>query len=315
MDVGSGTVRGEITRLVKKVEQKIADFQTACGLARKYIPAAVTKHAGETAQGLLEGLVKFALEAAAILAASTAAGALIGALFGGVGAVPGAEIGFEIGLLILEIYGLLTLVEAILKIAGNFMSQLGEFIQLVWDANGDAKQLDLAGRTLADAVGILASAALIAGAAYLMKKGGEAFAKSKFARTLGESDIMKWLKERQKLGTSRKTVAKRFVNAIVDNPKSIVGKTADEIAKLFNDAGFPAKVEQSTKKGTSGKAVQVRIDGHPQITNIQFHPGGGRHTPEGVPYWKVSTNSGKIWVAPRTFKGAEQLGGTIIFYD
>ena len=84
MDVPSGTVTGEIHRLIHDIGQKVADFQTACRLARKHIPGAVAEHAGETAKGLLHGLVDFAIDAAKILAASTAVGALIGALFGGV---------------------------------------------------------------------------------------------------------------------------------------------------------------------------------------------------------------------------------------
>jgi len=60
----------------------------------------------------------------------------------------------------------------------------------------------------------------------------------------------------------------------------------------------------------------VRIQGHPEITNIQVHPGGGRHTPEGSPYWKISTNtSGKTWVVPENFRGAEELGGNVVRYD
>lgn len=359
MDVGSGTVRGEVARVAKKVDQKIQDFSTACKLSDPYIRKAMTEQVGNAAEGLLEGLVKFAREAVGILSVSTAAGALIGALFGGVGAIPGAEIGFEVGLLILELYGLASLVQAILGVAGNLLARLGRFIQLVWQANGDQRQLQAAGKTLADAMGILTSAILMALAAYVLKKGGQAYAKTRFAKTVGETKLMKWLKERQTLSSSRKalgtnkggqpptpsgkankgrtsqmnnttsgadkerqtlsssrkTVATNFVNNILKNPTSVVGKTADDIARLFNDAGYKATVEQSSKKGTSGKAVQVRIEGHPKIANIQYHPGGGRHTLEGVPYWKISTNNGTIWVAPHSFKGADKLGGTIIYYD
>ncbi|WP_373530529.1 DUF4157 domain-containing protein [Nostoc sp.] len=115
---------------------------------------------------------------------------------------------------------------------------------------------------------------------------------------------------------ARKAAARKFVDNIVSNPTSLVGKSANDIAKQFKEAGFEAIVEQSIKKGTSGKAVQIRIKGHPEITNIQVHPGGGRHTPEGVSYWKISTNTqGKVWVVPRSFKGIESLGGKYIFYD
>ncbi len=202
MDVGSGTVTGEVSRIVKKIEQKIDDFRAACSLAITYAPQAIVQHAGETAMGLLSGLIDFAIDAAKILAVSTAVGALIGALFGGVGAIPGAEIGFEIGLLILEYYGLAVLIEAILGIAANLLSQLGSFVNQVWNANGKPKKVDAAGRTLADALGILVSALLVALAAYLMKKGGEALAKSKFANAVGETKLARWLADRQRMKTS-----------------------------------------------------------------------------------------------------------------
>jgi hypothetical protein len=202
MDVGSGTVRGEITRFVKKIEQKIDDFKEACRMSVAYMPEAIAKRAGEVGMGLLQGLLEFAKDAVKILAISTAIGALIGALFGGVGAIPGAEIGFEIGLLILEYYGLAMLIEAVLSIAVDLIGQLGKFISLVWDASGDKKQLDLAARTLADVIGILVSAVLIAAAAYLLKKGGEALRKTKFAQTVGETRLAQWFKERQQFKTT-----------------------------------------------------------------------------------------------------------------
>ena len=154
MDVGSGTVRGEITRIVKKVEQTIQDFKDACTGSVGYMPGAIKRRAGDAAMGILQGLIDFALDAVKILAISTAAGALIGALFGGVGAIPGAEIGFEIGLLILEYYGLAMLIQSVLMVAGDLVGQLGKFIGFVWDASGDPKQVDLAAQALAEAIGI-----------------------------------------------------------------------------------------------------------------------------------------------------------------
>jgi hypothetical protein len=208
MDVGSGTIRGEITRAVKKIEQKIDDFKKACELAVRYAPHSIKEHVGEVSLGLITGLIDFAGTAIKILAVSTAVGAMIGALFGGVGAIPGAEIGFEIGLVILEYYGLYTLIETVLQMAGSLVSRLAEFVGLVWNANGDDKQLDLAGQTLADGLGILVSAILAAVAAYLMKKGGEAIMKTKFAKTVGEKPLAKWLSERQKLSTTRQATEK-----------------------------------------------------------------------------------------------------------
>jgi hypothetical protein len=241
MDVGSGTVRGEVTRLVKKIEQKIQDFQTACSLAGKFIPSAITKSVGNTVEGLLTGLIEFAKDAAIILGGSTAVGALIGSLFGGVGAIPGAEIGFEVGLLILKIYGLYMLVEAIIGVAGNLLSQLGQFIQLVWTADGDKKKLEQAAQSLADALGTLVAAVLMVLAAYLLKKRGEAFSKTKFAKTVGETRLMEWLKKRQQFETSKENIPKKT------NPegKSEVPKVQD----LEIEGGKKVLAEKPTADG------------------------------------------------------------------
>jgi hypothetical protein len=107
-----------------------------------------------------------------------------------------------------------------------------------------------------------------------------------------------------------------FVDGIVGDPRTVAGRSAEDLADQFTAAGYPATVEHTNKRGTSGNAVQVRIQGHPEITNIQVHPGGGRHTPEGSPYWKISTNTqGKTWVIPGDFRGADELGGNVVRYD
>ena len=241
MDVGSGTVSGEITRIIHKVEQKVTDFRTACSLAGKHIPKAVAEHAGDAGAGLLHGLVDFALDAVKILAVSTAAGALIGALFGGVGAAPGAEIGFEIGLLILEAYGLTMLIEAILDAAGDMVSQLGTFLHLVWHANGDRKQLDAAGQALADALGILVAAILTAAAAYVLHRGFEAIADTKFGKTVGKSDLKKWFDERQRQQTTRDTVAERRKRAREQRMRREreARRRAQRLEQLYKEAKNP----------------------------------------------------------------------------
>ena len=117
-------------------------------------------------------------------------------------------------------------------------------------------------------------------------------------------------------GPEPAAAARSFIDNITGDPRSVAGRSAQDIADQFTAAGFRATVEQSRKKGTSGNAVQVRIERHPQITNIQVHPGGGRHTPEGSPYWKISTNTeGKIWVVPGDFRGGEELTGKVVRYD
>jgi hypothetical protein len=88
----------------------------------------------------------------------------------------------------------------------------------------------------------------------------------------------------------------RRIDGLLSNPKSIWGLSADELAKLFTDAGYKAVVEASSKG--SKKSLQIRIERHPIIGNIQVHPGGGRH---GGAYYKISTsNQGIIKIVDRT---------------
>ncbi len=99
------------------------------------------------------------------------------------------------------------------------------------------------------------------------------------------------------------------VNNIVSNPKSIWGKSAEDIAEEFRGAGYDVTIEQSTRG--SKLSTQIRIKGHPEITNIQFHPGGGRHVGS---YYKISTSTqGKIKVVdPSTYKSDPREKVTII---
>ncbi|MGO4362957.1 DUF6861 domain-containing protein [Terrabacter sp. RAF57] len=262
MDVGSGTVTGEIARLIKKIEQKLKDFRDAGAAAGKYIPAAVAAHVGEAASGLIHGLVDFALDAVKILAISTLVGALIGALFGGAGALPGAEIGFEIGLLILEAYGLAMLIELILSMAGQLLGQLGSFVRQAWEANGDPKKIEDAGKTLAEAIGVLAVAALLAAVAYLMKKGGEALAKTKFAKTIGQTELAKYMSDRANMKSTNEALA----------PKEPVPTTGGK--------GTVPPVVRSRGASGSGTGENFKLEDHPTVREpvVETRPGTARPT-------------------------------------
>lgn len=252
MDVGSGTLRGEATRYVKKFEQKLDDFGDACLASGKYIPEAIGRRSGEMAMGMLQGLLDFALDAAKILGASTAAGALIGAFFGGAGAAPGATLGFEIGMLILEYYGLAMLAEAVLAVSADLLGQLGQFIALAWDANGDKVKIEKAGKALAEALGILVSALLAVAAAYLMKRGANALAKTKFAQKVGQTRLAKWFEERQK-GTSTKEA--------LEKERLAKEKAAKEKAEQEKAAKDKAEQEKAAKdKAEQEKAEQEKAE-------------------------------------------------------
>jgi hypothetical protein len=103
--------------------------------------------------------------------------------------------------------------------------------------------------------------------------------------------------------------AKHLVDNLIENPKSIWGKSAEDIAQQFKDAGYEVILEKSTKG--SKLSTQIRIQGHPKIANIQVHPGGGRH---GGSYYKISTSTqGTIKIVdPITYKPTPGEKATII---
>jgi Domain of unknown function (DUF4157)/Bacterial SH3 domain len=262
MDVGSGTVTGEVTRYAKKFKQKLDDFGAAARASGKYIPVAIGRNAGEMATGLLQGLIDFALDAAKILAGSTAVGALLGSFFGGVGAVPGAEIGFEIGLWILEYYGLYMLAEMILGVAGKLLWQLGQFIALAWEANGDKAKIEKAGESLAEALGILVSAVLMVAVAYVIKRGAKALSKTKFAQKVGETRLAKWLEERKDKTTTKDPGAKeRAATEKLEKEKLEREKAEKEKAekeKAEKEKAEKEKAEQ--EKAEKEKAEQEKAE-------------------------------------------------------
>ncbi|WP_434044807.1 MULTISPECIES: DUF6531 domain-containing protein [Sorangium] len=98
---------------------------------------------------------------------------------------------------------------------------------------------------------------------------------------------------------------------LLKDPKSIWGKSAQEIAEAFEKSGYKATLESSTKG--SKRSTQIRIAGHSEVSNIQVHPGGGRH--EGA-YYKISTSTqGKIKVVdPDTYVPTPGEKATIIPY-
>lgn len=89
-----------------------------------------------------------------------------------------------------------------------------------------------------------------------------------------------------------------LITNLLSDPKSVWGKSVDEIADSFKNAGYGVATEPSTKG--SMRSTQIRVSGHPEIANIQVHPGGGRH---GGAYYKISTSTqGKIKVVdPATY--------------
>ena len=100
-----------------------------------------------------------------------------------------------------------------------------------------------------------------------------------------------------------------IANDFTKSPQSIWGRSADDIAKDLQAAGYQVNIRQSTRG--SGQAVIIEVKDHPEISQIQIHPGGGRH---GGSYYKVSTTTqGTIKVVdPNTYKPSVGERATII---
>ena len=100
-----------------------------------------------------------------------------------------------------------------------------------------------------------------------------------------------------------------IANDFIKNPQAIWGRSTDDIVKDFQAAGYQVNVRNSTRG--SGQAVIIEIKGHPEISQIQYHPGGGRH---GGSYYKVSTTTqGTMKVVdPSSYKPTPGEKSTII---
>lgn len=249
MDVGSGTVTGEVARIRKKIEQTLRDFRDALALSGPFYVDVMGQMASDMGPQLIQGFLTFVKEAAAILGASTAVGALIGAVFGGVGAVPGATIGFEVGLLILQLYGLYEAFAGILGTLKTFFWTLGKAISLAWQANGDPKAVQQAGMAFANAFAILSSVALTALFAYLTKKGFNAIKGTRFAKTVGESKLAEWFKARRRGTSTRQAVKERFENAHRS------GRKGGEISGDSSNHGSPDPAQTSSTQNDNPTKV------------------------------------------------------------
>jgi Bacterial SH3 domain/Zeta toxin len=270
--VGSGTVRGEIVRLGKNIEQKVKDFQAAQTYAKAAIGPIFAKRLEQGAHELIEGLITTLIAAAVLLVATTAIGAIIGAFAGGVGAAPGAALGFEVGMWLLEWLGLGFLVAwGVGKLAQVF-GALGTFVSKVWNANGDQKQLQEAGVALADSLAILAVTALqilvTIGIAKGLGAATRGLANSKFGKAIGIPKLTAYLK----------------------------GK----IEGISNTAGSTPKTAkvQEGLQSTTPKAVVEKITGKP--------PKGFKSTPQELEALKAGKETVEVYTVGEIPKGGAQ---------
>ncbi|MBJ6759172.1 SH3 domain-containing protein [Myxococcaceae bacterium JPH2] len=182
------------------MDQLLRDIEQAIRLSLQYIPKAVAAHVEDAAISILVALLEMAAGAILLLAICTAVGAALGALVGGAGAAPGAAVGFEVGVALLEWMGLAFLAKWILDSLQKVGAAFAKFFSSVWQARGDAQQLDQAARDLAEAIGVLAGVLVEALVMWVMAKGaGVALRMLKgtaVERAFGSTRLASWLKER-----------------------------------------------------------------------------------------------------------------------
>ena len=97
---------------------------------------------------------------------------------------------------------------------------------------------------------------------------------------------------------------------ILEKPRKIWGRSAKDIAKDFEDAGYTVVEKGSTKLGNKSEVIQIQ--GHKQITQIQVSPSSKRH---GGKYYKISTSDRGIVkvVDKKTYKPTPSEKATIIY--
>ena len=271
MDVGSGTMGGEASRLYKKIDQKIKDFQTAYQLSKAVFPQVFAQRLGEGAKELIEGLITSMLVAAGVLITTSAIGALIGAFFGGVGAAPGALLGFELGMWVLEWLGLGFLAVWAGSKLGQVFSALGTFVNKVWNANGDQEALLQAGVSLADSMAILSVAVLqvlvtiglAKGIGYLASK----LSNSSFAGKVGLPKLTRYIESQMNKAQegikSNPTTAKIQEGARVTSPKVVANRIKTRVSKIplgMKQAEF-AKFSSDVRAQVSNFGSDVRVQG------------------------------------------------------
>lgn len=96
----------------------------------------------------------------------------------------------------------------------------------------------------------------------------------------------------------------------LNKPDNVWGMAGEDLLTYYRLQGFDGTRRQPGK-GQSGKAFVYVLQGHPELQEVEYHPGGGRHRAE---YYKFLRHDGsKVKIineryAPRTIKS-----GTVFF--
>jgi hypothetical protein len=96
----------------------------------------------------------------------------------------------------------------------------------------------------------------------------------------------------------------------LSKPDNVWGMTGEDLLTYYRLQGFDGTRRQPGK-GQSGKAFVYVLQGHPELQEVEYHPGGGRHRAEYYKFLRHDGSEVKIInerYVPRTIKS-----GTVFF--
>ena len=170
--------------------ERVEAVRDALRVAEDHAVEEIVRATGMELRAIADGFVPGLLLCLAIVAGPTALGAAGGAALGslalGIGAVPGAvfgaEVGLEAGIVLLEVFGIGALVAHIGASIVEAFELARRGVTLAWDsvdkhtAGLRSHEVELGGRTLAQAAGVLMRGILQGIVAFLLAKGTSAAA-------------------------------------------------------------------------------------------------------------------------------------------
>lgn len=177
-EFNSGSISREGMRAIEETAELIErlknDFGTSIQLAGPLIWAGLDEAILEGLEGAVMEKIREAIRALAIVGGATAVGAIIGALAGGAGALPGAVAGFKVGTMLVARIELFEAIVGIGQLVVHFGKELGRYIDMVFQAEGDEEALAAAAQVLANATLLLIQTAVEEIAGRSKKKGPDA---------------------------------------------------------------------------------------------------------------------------------------------
>ena len=223
-----GVVSGHASNLDPRTLWRRAEaVREACAIGLVRAPTAIVRETGlDDLPGLVRGILDGMLGMLAVVAATSviggAAGGAIGFFAGGVGAVPGAAIGaglgMDAGVAVLSWLGLAFLAVAIVRALAEVSGMVTRAVGQAWHAEGTAwrrQEIDTAGQLLADAVGRLMLAIIMAVVARLAAT--QAMASTERAAASAEELYAALRKSR--LGAGFADWVRANAQRLLDNPR------------------------------------------------------------------------------------------------